>query len=227
MVLKQHRMGKENESNAKDSRKRRLLRPVLPFHARPSRYHQRRGKAFGEHHRIRAGADRRLSNPVRAATHSGRGAGSRHEEPENYHSPGIRSASPRPEVPESPGGTSSGFQVQQALTGIERQVVHPPHSRSDAPPPHPPPDNTVRSCSACVYQHAGSHGSFRRAARSKERNSLPQAQPLPSFDRRLWFARRGHLSLAVGTLYRGPSCARTSRVVLATGEKSSSIPTPL
>src|SRR5260370_3686941 len=120
-------MGKENESNAQDPRKRRLLRPVVPFHPRTSGHDQRRSETFGEHHRIRAGAHRRLPNPLRAARPSSRGARSRHEESQAPVPPGIRSASARFEVPEPPGGKSSGFQVQQALSRIELRVVRRPN----------------------------------------------------------------------------------------------------
>src|SRR5712692_10529696 len=109
-------MGKETPSNAQDARKRRLLRPVLPFHPRASRHHQGRGEAFGEHHRLRPRADRRLPHDVRAPANSGGCFGSRHEEPENFHTPRIRSTSTRAQVPDAPRGTSSEFKDGQALT---------------------------------------------------------------------------------------------------------------
>src|SRR5712692_6297770 len=109
-------MREEAKSNAQDPCKRRLFRAVLSLNARTSGHDQGGGQAIGEHNRIRARAHRRLPDDVRAAKPSGRGAGSRYEEPQNRDAPRIRSAPAGPEVSDPPGGTGNTFQVRQALT---------------------------------------------------------------------------------------------------------------
>src|SRR6266852_3468808 len=109
-------MKEESQSNAANPCQRRLLRTVLPLHARTSGHHQGGGEAFGEHHCVRPGAHRRLSDDVWAPANSSRCVGSRHEKPQDSDASGVRSASTRPQVPNAPRGKSYGPKDGQALS---------------------------------------------------------------------------------------------------------------
>src|SRR6266849_109499 len=114
-------MRKETQSNAQNTSERRLLRAVLPLHARASRDHQGGGQAAREYDRVRARADRRLPNHVRPARHSGGGARGRYEEPQNPDESGIRSPSTRTPVSEPSGAESD--EIGQALSSCARSTL--------------------------------------------------------------------------------------------------------
>src|SRR6266851_372228 len=114
-------MKEETQANAQNTGERRLLRPVLPLHARANRNHQGGGEALGEHDRVRAGAHRRLPNDVRPARHSGGGARGRYEEPQDPGESGIRSASTRTPVSGSSGAESD--EIEQALSSCTRSSL--------------------------------------------------------------------------------------------------------